>query len=71
MFGVIYYTLKAEYIPKNKRFIAENNAETRPIQLQNNLEKVKKTTLTLKWSEMTPRNSQKAQNFDQKFQFFG
>ena len=56
--------------PKSGPFKYENNAQTLPKQLQNNFEKVQKSTfLTPKWSKMTPQIGQNEQNFDPKFKF--
>ena len=63
-------TFRGINAPKSGPFKYENNAQTLPKQLQNNFEKVQKSTfLTPKWSKMTPQISQNEKNLDPKSQF--
>ena len=63
-------TFWAQNTPKSGPFKTENNAQTLPKQVQNNFEKVAKSTfLTPKWSKMTPQIGQNEQNFDPKSRF--
>ena len=60
-------TFGAQNTPKSRPFEAENNAQTLPKRLQNNFEKVKKSTfLTPKIVKMTPQIGQNEQKFDPK-----
>ena len=63
-------TVGGENTPKSRPFEAKNKAQTLPNQLQNNFEKVQKSTfLTPKWPKMTPQIGQNEQIFDPKSQF--
>ena len=63
-------TFRGINAPKSGPFKYENNAQTLPKQLQNNFEKVQKSTfLTPKMVKMTPQIGQNEQNFDPKTQF--
>ena len=57
-------TFGAQNTPKSRPFEAKNKAQTLPKQLQNNFEKVQKSTfLTPKMVKMTPQIGQNEQKF--------
>ena len=60
VFKVIYRPLKLQNTPKSRPFGAENKAQTLPTQVQNNYEKVQKSTfLTPKMVKNDPSNRPK------------
>ena len=58
-------TFRAEKTPKSRPFKVENNAQTLPKQLQNNFEKVEKTTFS------TPKMAKSRMSTWQKVSIFG
>ena len=65
-------TFGAGNTPKSRPVTVENNTQTLLKQLQNNSEKVQKTTFsTPKMVINDPSNGQNGQNFDGKFSILG
>ena len=65
-------TFEARNTPKSRPFEAENKAQTLPKQVQNNFEKVQKSTfLTPKMVKNDPSNRPKWANFWPKISIFG